>query len=833
MTENFEIRNSNGIEADLKVLSGFFRMPHDKAKLLTVLKNLRPVLWLATPVAETGSRDFLIEVITACDRLLAAAEQLGEIYPLAVRSAKSNGRYYDGNGSPHYCIYWHLPLSTATCQSFRGLLASMLPVITRLEKEAIQDPVLYAPRIYETCHALRSMTEASGAEFKLMCALPTHALAPEDLFKTLDAQFDELSLNRNITGPHSHAAKLMRALCWHLNGNWARHSIWKGRHRPHATSHRNGHGAEGDWGNEIRVDIKNDDGFTFSRYVSMPEEGAEPEELGEPDAAIDGPSEMLIDVVSVKTNSRYFENRRSLARRNACRIAQAIRNSNQRLMVGKSMLSGYEIACFLNALDDRDNAAWEGVQRERRLRTAIWAACRFWLGRSEEWISKAHVSREDDGKTEVIYNPLRRSFYLAVHAPSRLITKDQDFFVDSARGFWLKPASQLLRLLDAQDIHERKLFHGSFELAFTTLLHNLNRIHGINLTSQRLERIMSSLISQLAEDHVIGDYFRGSPPEQNVPCIYTSLIGSSFQSIHDRAFQIVCRWARFSGAISNEEEIELPLEQSSQLRVGARAVPKIDSIRSAIGQLFRSIEEASNAPSLNVVSAHNFYTTWVAMMLYASTGVRSLRAVLPWTSDVVESANLSFVSEKDSADYRNARLVHMHSMLCEQLIEYDKHVMRLRRHLVLMPGNVLSGIDARDTPLKFSSSRAPDRTDDLKKLQSLAARLFLISEGRLEYLPLRGLDMESYIGPRWHRKVALLRHFVRSRLTENRVGGEYINALLGHGDAGTEPWGRFSTLSPSAWQSRMNDQMADVLSDLGFRVVRSPLFGGRECPKIR
>ncbi|MDH5766975.1 MAG: hypothetical protein OEZ38_13265, partial [Gammaproteobacteria bacterium] len=69
------------------------------------------------------------------------------------------------------------------------------------------------------------------------------------------------------------------------------------------------------------------------------------------------------------------------------------------------------------------------------------------------------------------------------------------------------------------------------------------------------------------------------------------------------------------------------------------------------------------------------------------------------------------------------------------------------------------------------------------------------------------------------------RHYLRTRLREEGVAGEVIDAFMGHWELGQEPFGRYSSLSPIEYRSEIKNPLERILADDQWQVIKVGHYG--------
>ncbi|WP_031410420.1 hypothetical protein [Thiomonas sp. FB-Cd] len=64
------------------------------------------------------------------------------------------------------------------------------------------------------------------------------------------------------------------------------------------------------------------------------------------------------------------------------------------------------------------------------------------------------------------------------------------------------------------------------------------------------------------------------------------------------------------------------------------------------------------------------------------------------------------------------------------------------------------------------------------------------------------------------------RHWLRTRLAQEGVPGEMIEAFMGHWQRGAEPWGRYSALPARVVTETLRPTLEKLVCEAGFSALR-------------
>lgn len=821
------------IRQTLRPLTSFLAAPNDLIGFLKVIDEFEKVLELFLPIAAEESVPGIERMANVIARIASGEIAVAETFPkatsLAFKHRKKLNNYYMDH--PLYCVYWHRAAEPTDVPHYRALLATLLPVFRRLERQRLKQPRPFQEVAYKFGLYLRQLNSASGIERSILLELPVMAQSPDVLQQQLVTLFARYGVSLKTTGDDARLAHISRVLEWYKTGDWERRR--KFGKQPGVTNRAppsSGAIETRDAEKRVTLDVllADDKPVRTTSYFERPDEKTAREEAFDRDMDQDiAPTATTVQLQPPRMTTYFLANRHRLARKNASYVAQAIELSNQHLPITRSSLSGHELGIFLGALQDLDGKAWQEFPWEDRGRIAAWAACRFYLGRDEAALTGAVVAKSlRASDSDVAWDKKARRFLLRSSPPRHAPPGQGAYLTVSVKPFFsLGISGAFLAALDRVGKRSGMLFERSYEAEFSRLIGVLNMQFSINLTPARLTQVIPGLMSQLAPaDRVIGHYFLGLPPNQHMPAVYSIIPTRRLQALFVHAVALVEKRSAHGTGDTGQDSLPA-LDSDNDDHVGSLHVPRLENVRATVASLKQRIAEMAGATIASLARVHNTYTTYVAFFLMATTGARPLSTLLPVAFDLDEESGLCFMSDKDNERYKNARLIWLHPAMIEQLRHYARHVLRLRQHMAIANPRALDMLDARLGIGSLTSHLSPSRATDLERLAKAAPMLFMMGDKSSQILPLLPSHLAEYAGENWNLRLVALRHFVRSHLLLTSCPGEAINALLGHFDRGEAPWDSFSTLPPALWKARLNEAILPCIQSIGFEIMPSPLFG--------
>lgn len=804
--------------------------PADLREFLPIIKQFQKVLVLYAPLSIAEEAQAIARLQQLVGEILSGDIPVEKYFPAAEGSRRRHSMKPYNEERPHYCSYWNTCQSPEVREQHLALLASFLPIQFRLQMARKQAQRHLQDGAYKVGLALRQLTRPEPRERDFLAQLPVEATPATALRERFETIFLRHGIHPRVTGSYRNFGCLLRALRWYETGVWDFPLPLRQRSATTHKSPRRGGRADDEIDVAISISHTSEFGPPIHTTIFYPTDGevsTTSKNSADEDPVQDGGDVGVLVDIPTQPATAFNRGDRMLVGRKAARYAaQAIEMANQRLPVTHATLTGYEIKTFLDAVLDIAHPAWSDVELPTRPKVAAWAACRFFIGRdpdSLQYLEVCNTESEPDLPSPIWFAREQR-LWLPCQQPHHSRSGGADHLLDSDCGFMLHINEILTQCLKGVRPKYRKIFPASLEPEFKTLLANLNRTTGCTLTPERIAGFIAGMMARMApKDEVFALYFRGLVPNQHNPSVYSALPAARIDSL----YQSACNHALLLAgqAIPDAHAANFPTLVSAEDQfVGSKRVPTLDSLKKLVLDAQMGLAEKRATLGTAVHELHNAYTAYVVLFLLATTGIRAVGAPIPALFSLDRHTGSCFVSDKDSNNYRNARIVWLHPLMVRQLDAYSRHVIRLRQYLARTSLEALDRLDARQALPMLSSQQAPNREKDQHHLHDTIAPLFLIGEYGGHPVPIARGVVEAILGQDIHLRLMELRHFVRTQLMLSGCAGDLINILLGHAERGESPWAKFSTLAPWAWRQKLAEHLQPIVDSLGFNVLKSPLL---------
>ncbi len=206
-----------------------------------------------------------------------------------------------------------------------------------------------------------------------------------------------------------------------------------------------------------------------------------------------------------------------------------------------------------------------------------------------------------------------------------------------------------------------------------------------------------------------------------------------------------------------------------------------------------------------VVDFHNAYTSYCVMLFGFITGYRAVKDPfysideLDWDSDFV------VISDKDSDDYYNSRIVLVTELCKSQVMEYINHREALIERLILINPKLANEI-------RLSAVEFPY----FKKMGKGQIPFFFFLNSDDNFKNIKSSTLQANIEWSYVLPLNANRHYSRTQLRQLKVPAELVDAFMGHWEVGQEPFGKFSTLSPSDYKRYLKKPLEKLTNKAGW-----------------
>lgn len=329
---------------------------------------------------------------------------------------------------------------------------------------------------------------------------------------------------------------------------------------------------------------------------------------------------------------------------------------------------------------------------------------------------------------------------------------------------------------------KRPFLVSGLEAEVAAYLSALNREANARTTPTRIEQFLHSQVQLMTGDWADAALISGQRRSVDPRLYYYAPTTDYLVHIYDRV------WSGVARALATETHPIRPLHVgSTPVYVGSQGCPTDAAVFDMVTTQMRVCREArEGGPSPDRArTAHNALTTYTLLLIAWHTGVRAVNEMIDLTQYDPVTGYLG-VSDKDCDTYADARVVWLPEIAKQQVMAYRACVARLPNHL-----------------------RPADDADD--------ALFYLDAAGARERLTLRAI--QRHLGDGYPFRPNSQRHYLRTKLRETGVPAQAVDALLGHGMRGQEPYARYSAYCPLQLRAEVAPALEQLSASMGWRVI--------------
>lgn len=249
----------------------------------------------------------------------------------------------------------------------------------------------------------------------------------------------------------------------------------------------------------------------------------------------------------------------------------------------------------------------------------------------------------------------------------------------------------------------------------------------------------------------------------------------------------------------------------NKVRIGSKICPIRNVVQLMVFDLQAKVNnyKKNHLDEDHLIQFHNAYTAYSVMMIGFATGYRAVRDPFYSESEIDEETSFLVISDKDSDDYYNSRLVWLPQVCRNQISFYSKYRLFLAEKLILTNLELAKKLLKPDL---YSWSQPKKNEDQLP--------FFFFLKDFYKNKPVRPISLHEMTD--WITDIPLNanRHYLRTHLREQGVSADYVDSFMGHWDSGQEPYGEYSTLSPLSFIHDIKAPLEKLLDDAGWKAIK-------------
>lgn len=338
------------------------------------------------------------------------------------------------------------------------------------------------------------------------------------------------------------------------------------------------------------------------------------------------------------------------------------------------------------------------------------------------------------------------------------------------------------------------------------------------LTIFRITNHFKSYLSDELNDHTesavcLGEY---PPTGQQASIYYAAPKMRYLQTKYYKACQKIENFifAKAGGNWENFWDIKIPPAPSDSVKhVGSQTCLLTKTTKLLVQDLINNIknlrQKKRHTPK-SLFQFHNAFTSYCVVFLKFVSGYRDVADPLFSITDFYPKHELLVISDKDDRYRSKSRVVYLPKLFSDQLTEYSAHCLHLILHLTIINPQLAQAIQTQTS--QSPTFKTPTNSPQIPFF-------FFLNENNGKQQRVTPGTLKKQIQWSYELPANANRHFLRTRLRELGVPGEIVDAYMGHWEYGQEPFGKFSTLSPSSFKKMISPAIDKICKEVGWKTI--------------
>lgn len=373
-----------------------------------------------------------------------------------------------------------------------------------------------------------------------------------------------------------------------------------------------------------------------------------------------------------------------------------------------------------------------------------------------------------------------------------------------------KPLSDFLTARPDRAIHIQQLA-GSENLRLS-LRNALSALMGTRFVTSlaRLTNTFRNGMYEVGADYADVVLGTGSPDRDLSWCVtYTSRDSQELGALIARVYE---QYSEYGRSYLDDFSLSSDDVGSDRTRVGSTRTPT----PAVMQQLAQEMRDHTDSLRGDAIQFHNTFTAYTLMMLTIATASRTSAARFSRITDFMENFRWVFVSDKDNASYRGARLLYLPQLVAEQFVLYLQHLEYFERRVAT---SVFQ--DALEVVhFRRGHDLSPIRSVEFAARQRLPGILYLLDNSGRPYIPRMGQIAAHLPSGLFPPTFYPFRHYIRSVGREWGIAGNVLTYGLGHWSGAASPFGTFASMTIRTLAERFGRFTGGLMDRDGWRSLR-------------
>jgi hypothetical protein len=309
-----------------------------------------------------------------------------------------------------------------------------------------------------------------------------------------------------------------------------------------------------------------------------------------------------------------------------------------------------------------------------------------------------------------------------------------------------------------------------------------------------------------------------SHPQARTQQYYASHSATQLRKIYLEATATVVQEA-YKAASLDPPALPVDSETVQEGHVGARLCVTRAAAKDAVRRLHEQLGAAAEIKDrAGSITFHNLYTLYTVLLFAYATSMRAIRTPYLSLEEVDTATGLAFISDKDDDAQHKARLAWVPTFVIQQMEAYADHLDALSSDHPWVRDWV------RRVPEEKSEKNSKKASKkESEKVRNRREPCFFLDPEKGKPLEVRPTTLCEHMQPYLALPPNVHRRFMRHELLGAGCPPEVVNAWLGHGFQGEEPWGPHSSFSFAEYRTTLEHSLVPILEELGWKTWTSPL----------
>jgi integrase len=355
-----------------------------------------------------------------------------------------------------------------------------------------------------------------------------------------------------------------------------------------------------------------------------------------------------------------------------------------------------------------------------------------------------------------------------------------------------------------------------------TFIGDINKHHRSRITIRRISNHMFHLLLDKTGDIAEVSFMTGSIPHtgQMAALYYYAPNTIPLQKLYTELCSTIRKTIYRSLNKKNQGQVRNINSNTSQ-RIGSQICPLNETMKCLVDDLKAKVNfcRKDHKNTSYIIDFHNAFTSYCVMLFSFSTGYRSVRDPFYSENEIDWDSEFVVISDKDSDDYYNSRIVWIPDLCQQQLHKYIAHRKAMSERLIFLNPQLAE---------RLKGDKISPWSRD-KKIEYQIPFFFFLNE-KAKDVKVSSTSLSEHLKWSYELPLNANRHYLRTHLRQLKVPAEIVDAYMGHWEEGQEPFGKYSTLSPLEFKKELKGKLEKLTTNAGWSLLEGFHNHGLKSP---